>query len=261
MDEDSQDSYEINSFYVNKVMRQTNGFGLTKKRKLQEHLNLPLSKHKFGIRSSSSEHEYPFPEEPEFSQMHLLKEKTVRGLAKNGSEQESTKDSNSFVGESDLDISPYTDTEFEIQAYTYDHHSTSSDSCSSKFIKNALPLDDKTIKEISFGKDEPIVMGKLNLPNLANGQQSESVSQSIDTEFPEFGKYVDYISPAFGDEGIQQYLDEEEDDDMLLYSNGATSNLFVLSSGRWSVNQEARLGAKKPTIDQEFEQYFSMLML
>ncbi|XP_010528448.1 PREDICTED: protein FAR-RED ELONGATED HYPOCOTYL 1-like [Tarenaya hassleriana] len=37
---------------------------------------------------------------------------------------------------------------------------------------------------------------------------------------------------------------------------------YVLSSGRWTVNQDSsRQNTRKPTIDQEFEQYFSMLML
>ncbi|XP_051127498.1 protein FAR-RED-ELONGATED HYPOCOTYL 1-LIKE-like [Andrographis paniculata] len=40
-------------------------------------------------------------------------------------------------------------------------------------------------------------------------------------------------------------------------------NNYILSSGRWSVNQDdrAQLGGEKLTIDKEFEQYFSMLML
>ncbi|XP_010529823.1 PREDICTED: protein FAR-RED ELONGATED HYPOCOTYL 1 isoform X2 [Tarenaya hassleriana] len=37
---------------------------------------------------------------------------------------------------------------------------------------------------------------------------------------------------------------------------------YVLSSGRWAVNRDSSLqNTMKPTIDQEFEQYFSMLML
>lgn len=39
-----------------------------------------------------------------------------------------------------------------------------------------------------------------------------------------------------------------------LSSSGVNANLFMLSS-------EAQMGRHKPTIDQEFEQYFSMLML
>ncbi|XP_038883311.1 protein FAR-RED ELONGATED HYPOCOTYL 1-like [Benincasa hispida] len=35
---------------------------------------------------------------------------------------------------------------------------------------------------------------------------------------------------------------------------------FVLSSGRWSVDPEAESKTIKPTIDQEFEQYFSVFL-
>ncbi|XP_047982472.1 protein FAR-RED ELONGATED HYPOCOTYL 1-like [Salvia hispanica] len=72
---------------------------------------------------------------------------------------------------------------------------------------------------------------------------------------------------GFGWEGhaeIELYTDKELED--LLYSNGAApGGAFILSSGRWSVDQGARAmqeeGKKKLTIDKEFEQFFSMLML
>ncbi|KAK1437117.1 hypothetical protein QVD17_02902 [Tagetes erecta] len=41
----------------------------------------------------------------------------------------------------------------------------------------------------------------------------------------------------------------------------SNSNNSVLSSGRWNVNQDSEQGTEKLTIDKEFEQYFSMLML
>ncbi|MED6224295.1 hypothetical protein PIB30_082669 [Stylosanthes scabra] len=53
---------------------------------------------------------------------------------------------------------------------------------------------------------------------------------------------------------------EEEFEDFLL-SNGVDPNMYVLSSGRWNVNREAQSSTRPPTIDQEFEEYFSMLML
>ncbi|XP_010505364.1 PREDICTED: protein FAR-RED ELONGATED HYPOCOTYL 1-like isoform X1 [Camelina sativa] len=58
------------------------------------------------------------------------------------------------------------------------------------------------------------------------------------------------------------YLDDEGEE---VYEAKGCSNAakFVLSSGRWPVNQaDSTLhDTKKPTIDQEFEQYFSTLML
>ncbi|ONK67737.1 uncharacterized protein A4U43_C05F3220 [Asparagus officinalis] len=44
-----------------------------------------------------------------------------------------------------------------------------------------------------------------------------------------------------------------------IYSNDVAP--FLLASGKCSIEQDARLGTSKPTIDQEFEQYFSALML
>ncbi|GAB2272565.1 hypothetical protein Dimus_007386 [Dionaea muscipula] len=68
---------------------------------------------------------------------------------------------------------------------------------------------------------------------------------------------LDYIPSEFGHEGNQLTDDELED---ILYSNGFNPNVYMLSSERWNTDQEAQTGTRKPTIDQEFEQYFSMLM-
>ncbi|KAL1209941.1 Protein FAR-RED ELONGATED HYPOCOTYL 1 [Cardamine amara subsp. amara] len=59
------------------------------------------------------------------------------------------------------------------------------------------------------------------------------------------------------------YLTEDEDEDEAKgCSSSSNAANFVLSSGRWTVNQDStRHDTKKPTIDQEFEQYFSTLML
>ncbi|XP_057801333.1 protein FAR-RED-ELONGATED HYPOCOTYL 1-LIKE-like isoform X2 [Salvia miltiorrhiza] len=89
--------------------------------------------------------------------------------------------------------------------------------------------------------------------------ESSSVSKHQDCpddqcrQFAEFG--------CDGHAEIQLYTDKELED--LLYSNGASpGGSFILSSGRWSVGQGAKQeGKQKLTIDKEFEQYFSMLML
>ncbi|KAJ0088641.1 hypothetical protein Patl1_31845 [Pistacia atlantica] len=46
----------------------------------------------------------------------------------------------------------------------------------------------------------------------------------------------------------QQYIDKEIED--FLYSNEVNPNIYVLSSGRQSGDQEAERGKRKPTIDQ-----------
>ncbi|KAL8504701.1 hypothetical protein ACS0TY_016037 [Phlomoides rotata] len=61
--------------------------------------------------------------------------------------------------------------------------------------------------------------------------------------------------------------DDQECIDMVLenlvYSNGvpSSSNDYIISSGRWPVNQDSQQKSKKLTIDKEFEKYFSELML
>lgn len=79
----------------------------------------------------------------------------------------------------------------------------------------------------------------------------------------EFGCNADPGFSEYGHAKIEHYTDKELED--LLYSDElAPTTNFILSSGRWSVNQGAEAhqeGKKKLTIDKEFEHYFSMLML
>lgn len=58
---------------------------------------------------------------------------------------------------------------------------------------------------------------------------------------------------------LEQCTEQELED--LFRSNGLNPNTYVLSSGRWTVNHEAQSRDRTPTIDREFEQFFSMLML
>lgn len=55
--------------------------------------------------------------------------------------------------------------------------------------------------------------------------------------------------------------DNAETESMILYTNDVAPHSFMRSSGCWNLGQDVPLGAKKPTIDKEFEQYFSSLML
>lgn len=106
----------------------------------------------------------------------------------------------------------------------------------------------------------------------------------------DFESHVECSCSECGNENIETCTDKELED--MLYSNGITPDNFVLSSGRWEVGQgilicslktlitslpqlsemnrnlisfllnaDTQEGAKKLTIDKEFEQYFGMLML
>ncbi|CAN8284888.1 unnamed protein product [Cochlearia groenlandica] len=82
---------------------------------------------------------------------------------------------------------------------------------------------------------------------------------------------VDKIIPSFdfvyGTQKLENYSDIEnilyplEDNEEVKECNNVAN--YVLSSGRWTVNKDSTQhgGTMKPTIDQEFEQNFSMLML
>ncbi|RYR62126.1 hypothetical protein Ahy_A04g019487 [Arachis hypogaea] len=70
-----------------------------------------------------------------------------------------------------------------------------------------------------------------------------------------------YAGHAYSEDGKGAELAIEEEFEDFLLSNGVDPNMYVLSSGRRNVNREAQSSTRPPTIDQEFEEYFSMLML
>ncbi|KAF3578781.1 hypothetical protein DY000_02029154 [Brassica cretica] len=95
--------------------------------------------------------------------------------------------------------------------------------------------------------------------------KEESSGSCSEDKMISFESHLDFIYGAqnledFSDKDIENiiYLDEGEEE-----AKGCSNTAkFVLSSGRWTVDQDStRHGTKKPTIDQEFEQYFSTLML
>nr|XP_043628884.1 protein FAR-RED-ELONGATED HYPOCOTYL 1-LIKE-like [Erigeron canadensis]XP_043628885.1 protein FAR-RED-ELONGATED HYPOCOTYL 1-LIKE-like [Erigeron canadensis] len=110
---------------------------------------------------------------------------------------------------------------------------------------------------------------------------SSSVNWSGATTLPDSVYQFDYPSPSFDQESpldcvmsIPEYYktshqiqDHGDGDGGLMFCSNAgeeaSSTNYVLSSGRWNVvnNQDTEQIGEKLTIDKEFEQYFSMLML
>ncbi|VVB02537.1 unnamed protein product [Arabis nemorensis] len=97
--------------------------------------------------------------------------------------------------------------------------------------------------------------------------KEESSGSCGEDKMISFESHLDFIYGTqnleeFSEKDIENilYLDEkDEEEEANGCSNGAN---YVLSSGRWTVNQDStEHDTKKPTIDQEFEQYFSTLML
>lgn len=107
----------------------------------------------------------------------------------------------------------------------------------------------------------------LNSENLGKEDGSESDSNSFiggsDNKMASEGDsdtdVLSEINPGELENQERAELEDEITDDTMLYSNDTPP--FLLASGKWSLGQDARLGTRKPTIDQEFEQYFSALML
>nr|VDD15248.1 unnamed protein product [Brassica rapa] len=97
--------------------------------------------------------------------------------------------------------------------------------------------------------------------------KEESSGSCSEDKMISFESHLDFIYGSqnledFSDKDIENiiYLDDEEEQDE---ANGCSIDAkYVLSSGRWTVDQDSPQHAiNKPTIDQEFEQYFSTLML
>ncbi|GMY14508.1 protein FAR-RED ELONGATED HYPOCOTYL 1 isoform X1 [Fagus crenata] len=243
MNENNHNTSEFDSFLVNKALK--NGIvDLNKKRKLHaEQLGLPTPKHKCWDRSFASEAVTVFDKSPEAESFctHIINGKTEGAtMVDDESEPESAKGSNSFGGDSDSAMSTYDEAKLQpeyTKPYLFNMPSTSSD-----YTHYSLGSSKDTLASLSGGHP----------PTHRDGLQAS------EEEHREFGNHVDYNCLEYG-ESIEQCTDKELED--ILYSNGVNPNTYVLSSGRWEVNQDAQSGTRKPTIDQEFEQYFSMLML
>ncbi|KAK4392255.1 protein FAR-RED ELONGATED HYPOCOTYL 1 [Sesamum angolense] len=91
--------------------------------------------------------------------------------------------------------------------------------------------------------------------------ESISITEQLDRADSQYGlgPSLNYDCSEYRNEDIEQRTEKELEN--LLHSNGVAPGNYVLSSGRWSVNQDTQHEGKKLTIDKEFEQYFAMLML
>ncbi|KAL0316339.1 UNVERIFIED_CONTAM: protein FAR-RED ELONGATED HYPOCOTYL 1 [Sesamum radiatum] len=104
--------------------------------------------------------------------------------------------------------------------------------------------------------------GSTSLTKLSCSEpESISITEQLDRADSQYGlgPSLNYDCSEYRNEDIEQRTEKELEN--LLYSNGVAPGNYVLSSGRWSVNQDTQHEGKKLTIDKEFEQYFAMLML
>ncbi|KAK8542021.1 hypothetical protein V6N13_137403 [Hibiscus sabdariffa] len=163
------------------------------------------------------------------------------------SETESVKDSNSFAEDSDTAISIHADAKYLL------YNSASYPSPDWGSSSRGSHSDGTTVASSSVEKDV------LSSPGDEHETADSKLAENLQETLAEYGDDIDYIYSGYGNYTIEQYQDKEIEE--ILNSNGAKPNDYVLSSGRWSVTQEAPQTKRKPTIDQEFEQYFSTLML
>ncbi|KAK7292948.1 hypothetical protein RJT34_15806 [Clitoria ternatea] len=209
-----------------------------RKRKLQsDQLDLLRPKHKCWFGSFPSEHASMFEENPVLESMHnrMVKTRADATFLDDGSEPESAKDSNSFIGEdSDTAMSENKEAKHEadfgntylcVNRVSYSEEGTFADS---KFISSH---DEPDIQALENHEEQLVGLGSFSGHKYSE-YAKDGNEDSVEEEFQEF-----------------------------LVSNGVDPNMYVLSSGRWNVNQEAQSSSRPPTIDQEFEEYFSMLML
>ncbi|XVF76655.1 hypothetical protein PTKIN_Ptkin13bG0284000 [Pterospermum kingtungense] len=233
------------------ISKSLNIVDLNKKRKLEaQQLGLPVSKHHCLIqRFSSKPSAFRIIAELEGFSPSTFKGKG--GALYNVSETGSAKDSNSFAEDSDSAMSVYPEGKTgkdDAKHLLYDSASFSSSDLGSSSQVFHDSSDGTTVA--SRGVEKEVLSSHDGEPELA---------ENLEESLVEFGDHIDYIYSGYGNYIIDQYQDKEIEE--ILNSKGANPNVYVLSSGRWSVNQEAPQTTRKPTIDQEFEQYFSMLML
>lgn len=143
-----------------------------------------------------------------------------------------------------------------------------------KILHKDGSLGEPTNNEIGDADDDRLEVVSENDSNSLIGGSDNNVTFEVDsnTEGSSTRPFVQDQASTCNDNTVlkdafysaesrstHEELEDENDEDAMLYSNDTAT--FLLASGRWGLGQDARLGTRKPTIDQEFEQYFSSLML
>ncbi|KAI8556653.1 hypothetical protein RHMOL_Rhmol05G0270800 [Rhododendron molle] len=254
MEEENLDPSDINRVNVDKVVESYSGiFYLTKKRKFHaETLGLPLPKHKCSASSFSSDIVSPLNENPRVDEVdaHIIKGKIIVVAKDDEPEIVSGKDSNSYGGDSGSAMSS-AEAKMQLEypkMLLSDMPSTSSVNWASSSFKNSLySLDSRIVSKSGADRVQSPYSGDNSLPHNDFGLNS---CQDFDEHVLEFGCQIDYSC-----------LEDENDDSETCTDKEPRSSNYVLSSGRWSINRETQPTAEKLTIDKEFEQYFSMLMM
>ncbi|KAJ1394423.1 hypothetical protein SESBI_34224 [Sesbania bispinosa] len=164
--------------------------------------------------------------------MHIfvVKGRTDAALLEDNSEAESARDSNSFAEDCNTAMSINEEGKHE------------ADSAKTYLSTSFVDWDGYNVRDNQYPVDV------------------SAIEKNLEEHFLGLGNYTDHLYSEYAKDSIEEESVDTEFED-ILYSKGENPKTYVLSSGRWNVNQEAQSSTRPPTIDQEFEQYFSMLML
>ncbi|KAK3226347.1 hypothetical protein Dsin_006209 [Dipteronia sinensis] len=251
-------SFSISSFGLHTTEQRTDNVDLKKKRKLgADLLGLPAAKHKCWNGSLTLK-----SLEMEDNDATIIKVTAEGGHFDERSKQESANDSNSFEESFDSAMSGHGESKFESEngiTCSYQRLSSSSNYWSFCSFKDSSNSSDSTsMTEGVVDKQQTAFVGEEHPPS--HHVDGLHVAENFDNPPIGYGSHnVHDLCPGYGNDTEDQYTGEVIED--ILHLNEVNPNSFVLSSGRWGLNQESEIGKRKPTIDQEFEQYFSMLML
>lgn len=220
------------SFHENEGLKN-NPVELNKKRKLQEgESDLPIPKHKCWDRSFVSEPIFVLEKEPEVESTfkNIITGKTEAASMSCESEPESGRDSNSFGGDSDSATSTHGEAKIQVEYVktNFDRPSTSSVNCDSNSFKHANYSSGFRKGKLAFLSGEH--------PKHHDGLQA---FENLEEHLVDLCDQVDYTSSGDMETTALNCLQIEElDVEDILYSNGVNpANMYVLSSGRWTVSQ------------------------
>ncbi|ESW12508.1 hypothetical protein PHAVU_008G119100 [Phaseolus vulgaris] len=226
MEEIKDNPSRVNRYQVNGI-DDLNIVEWKKKRKLQsDQLDLLRPKHKCWVGSYSPGHASMFDENPILEGIH--------NYTGERSEPESAKDSNSFMEDCDTAVS-------------VNKEATHETDCENSYLY---------VNKVSYMEEEAFVDSEC-IPHYAD--TDEQALNTDEEHLLGIGDFTGRECSEYGKESNEYPVDKEFED--FLFSSGVDPNVYVLSSGRWNVNQEVQSTSRPPTIDQEFEEYFSMLML
>ncbi|KAI3474108.1 hypothetical protein Pfo_028896 [Paulownia fortunei] len=175
------------------------------------------------------------------------------------SDLETAKDSYSFHGDADYIKSPHDDSKTHLS-----------------YPKTCASVEHSTSSAIWGGNSSEIGLYSLEKRSLTKASSSKSESLSICEELDclhhdyglhpsdnyedhllEFGSYADCSCSEYQNDGIEHCTDKDLDD--LLYSNGVAPSNYVLSSGRWPVNQGALTYTKTIVISCSSFDWFTLV--